>query len=540
MKTQESFDIIILGAGIAGTTLAAILARHNQRVLLLEKGSLPRFAVGEAMLPATALWLWILGQQYDVPEIQVLSHVDAIREKTTQRYGVKRSFGFLYHREGRDQSPLEAQQLIPPLLPIVQEVHLFREDSDLYMLQTAMGYGAVYRDHTTVTDVAIGDDVTVVTENGERYRGRYLVDAAGFRSPLAEKFELRRGAPALRTHSRAIFTHMADVPAFDDLVADNRYPSQMSRWHEGTLHHVFDGGWFWIIPFDNHAEARTSLTSVGLMLDTRRHPRSALSPQAEFEQFVQRFPTVARQLAGATPVRDCMGTDRIQYAARRSIGSRYALLSHSHGFVDPLYSNGLVSTFESIHALADRLLGALAEDDFNAARFLYLDTMQRAQIERNDRLVHNAYRSMAHFSLWNAWTHVWLANILFSEFWLVRCCLKYLASGDRAYLSNLDATPRPGAEAPFAPMLDATLAFVESQLDRVAAGELNQGEAAGQIYRHLDEQTWLPHHIFGWGRAGERHVDFTPVEAFHRLVAWGQSAAPAAMREGMFDLPVPA
>jgi FADH2 O2-dependent halogenase len=50
-------------------------------------------------------------------------------------------------------------------------------------------------------------------------------------------------------------------------------PGMKHMWHDGTLHHIFDGGWFWIIPFDNHKKSQNSLCSIGLMLDCRKYPK---------------------------------------------------------------------------------------------------------------------------------------------------------------------------------------------------------------------------------------------------------------------------
>src|SRR6476659_5325834 len=87
---SERFDVAILGAGLGGTMLAAILARQGKRVLVLEKGSHPRFAVGEALLPQSTLWMWILAQRFDVPEIQHLTRLDSIHRHVAPTCGIKR------------------------------------------------------------------------------------------------------------------------------------------------------------------------------------------------------------------------------------------------------------------------------------------------------------------------------------------------------------------------------------------------------------------------------------------------------------------
>ena len=109
MQENERFDVAILGAGIGGTMLAAILARQGKRVLVLEKGSHPRFAVGEALLPQSTLWMWIMAQRFDVPEIQHLTRTDSIHKHVGPTCGIKRALGFLYHEEGTAAGPEEIQ-----------------------------------------------------------------------------------------------------------------------------------------------------------------------------------------------------------------------------------------------------------------------------------------------------------------------------------------------------------------------------------------------------------------------------------------------
>jgi FADH2 O2-dependent halogenase len=92
---QETYDVAVLGSGIAGSTLAAILGRLGFRVLLLEKGTHPRFAVGEAMQPQSSMLMWILGERFDVPEIGNISSSEKILTRVTRICGIKKTFGFL-------------------------------------------------------------------------------------------------------------------------------------------------------------------------------------------------------------------------------------------------------------------------------------------------------------------------------------------------------------------------------------------------------------------------------------------------------------
>src|SRR6202040_4062942 len=98
------------------------------------------------------------------------------------------------------------------------------------------------------------------------------------------------------------FTHMLGVTPFDDAEAARSH-HQPSPWHNGTLHHVFDGGWLWVIPFDNHEGSLNRLRGVGLTRDERIFPKPDGPPQQEFDDFLRRFPEIAEQFATAKTVR---------------------------------------------------------------------------------------------------------------------------------------------------------------------------------------------------------------------------------------------
>ena len=68
MSQQNEFDVAILGSGLAGTTLAAILARQGVSTLLLESGTHPRLAVGESVVPEFGARARIISEAFDVPD----------------------------------------------------------------------------------------------------------------------------------------------------------------------------------------------------------------------------------------------------------------------------------------------------------------------------------------------------------------------------------------------------------------------------------------------------------------------------------------
>jgi tetracycline 7-halogenase / FADH2 O2-dependent halogenase len=534
MNENERFDVAILGAGIGGTMLAAILARQGKRVLVLEKGSHPRFAVGEALLPQSTLWMWILAHRFDVPEIQHLTRLDSIYEHIGPTCGIKRALGFVYHEEGKRQDPLQSNLLIAPSTPLTTESHLFRQDIDLYLLNTAIRYGAVYRDHVDVREFDVDDDgVRLRTDQDEEFSARFLVDGAGFRSPLAERFGLRETPTRLETQSRSIFTHMVGVKDYDhECLRPGESPGLSAGWSEGTLHHVFEGGWFWIIPFNNVPNSKNPLCSVGLTLNMKRHPDTGLPAEEEFFRFVAKYPSIAEQLEGAKAVRPWVKTGRLQYSATGGAGDRYFLMAHAHGFIDALYSRGMITTFEVLSALAGPLLAALDEDKFSRDRFAYAERLQNAMLRQSDRVVNNSYRSFPSFPLWNAWLRVWLIAEIFGDLRLFSICVKYLETQDKTLFDRLEEDPLIGCSAPGVDEVTDLVNFAEDVLARYERGEMEAEAGAAAILASLDAASCMPP-VHGWGDAKDLHLDYLP-EKLARTIQWGLTEAPPSIRDRMF------
>lgn len=539
---NDSYDVIIAGSGIYGTSMASILAKAGLRVLIIERGKHPRFALGEALLPQSAIWPFIIGERFGIPEIGHLSHADRIVDHITPSCGLKHSIGFAHHTPGERLREDRLHQLVPPHLPFYSESHLYREEVDQFLLQGAVRYGADYVEETPITDVRIHEGgVTVICAEDE-YRGAYFVDASGKGSRLVEKMGYRQGAPEARTHSRTIFAHVEGLQPFDNLIAA---PSKGRRWHEGTFHHVFDGGWMWIIPFDNFARSASRRASVGLMLDPRVHPLDeGLSPEEEFKAVIARFPDIERHLEGMEVVMPFKRTGRLQYASRQSVGDRHFTAPGTFGFIDPLYSNGLIQTFESVYFGARHLLSAFGKEegpvragDFSMAAFSGMEVLHRTQWQQSDDTISKAYQAMGDFDTWNAWTQYWLAQILFGDLWLQRACFRYFEDGDTAHFDAFLDEPRPGEAAPFARDKANLLNDFGALLDVGEAGAVNAGQA---MLQRLSEEAWLPRHVYAWGADEARHVDFSREDVVGSLLGWGFGDSPDHLRNGLFDFKLPA
>lgn len=425
----HKYDVAIIGSGIGGSTLASILARQGLSVVVFEGGLHPRFAIGESMILETSEAMRALAEFYDVPELAYYSSENFFNHIGTS-HGVKRHFSFVHHTRGRPVSAERSLQAVIPRMPYGHEIHIQRQDSDYFLTSVAVSYGATVLQNTLIQDIQIRpDQVDITSSKGQTFQADYIIDAGGMKSLLANKLGWRHRE--CLTHSRAIFTHMVDVPCFNSAGLSREAFGHPFRLSEGTLHHIFKGGWLWVIPFNNHPNATNPLCSVGLQLDPRLYPqRDYLTPEEEFRDFVRQFPEIDTQLKNARAVRDFTRIDRLQYSARHIVGDRFALLAHAAGFIDPLYSKGLYVTHAGIFLAADLLIKARQTGDYSAGAFEPLESMTLNYVRMHDRLVASSYKSWHHFKLWNVYEVVWLLGAYLEYLRLI--LNRYRAHGDRA------------------------------------------------------------------------------------------------------------
>ena len=428
-KTDRKYDVAIIGSGMGGSTLASVLARQGLSVIVFEGGTHPRFAIGKSTILETSEAMRALAEFYDVPELAYYSSENFYNYIGTS-HGVKRHFGFVHHTPGQHASPQRSLQAIIPKMPYGHEIHIYRQDSDYFLTAVAISYGATVLQKTFIQDINVNPDrVEIITNQGQTLSAEYIVDAGGMNSILANKMNWRHRD--CLTFSRTIFTHMVDVPCFNDVSLSKEQFGHPYRLSEGTLHHIFKGGWLWIIPFNNHPAATNPLCSVGLQLDPRLYPqRDDLTPEQEVYEFIRQFPDMYAQLKDAKPVRDWVRIDRLQYSAHHIVGDRFALLAHAAGFIDPLYSKGLYATHAQIFLLADLLLKAKQTGDYSAAAFAPLETMTLNYINMHDRLVASSFKSWHNIKLWNVYEVLWLLGAYLEYLRLI--INRYRADGDRA------------------------------------------------------------------------------------------------------------
>ncbi|MBV6695859.1 tryptophan 7-halogenase [Kitasatospora aureofaciens] len=525
----QPYDVVIVGTGLSGTMLGSILAKHGFRVMLLDGAHHPRFAVGESTIGQTLVVLRLISDRYGVPEIANLASFQDVLANVSSAHGQKSNFGFMFHQDGEEPDPEQTSQFRIPAI-VGNAAHFFRQDTDAYMFHAAVRYGCDARQYYRVERIDFDDaGVTVAGADGSTIRARYLVDASGFRSPLARQLELREEPSRLKHHARSIFTHMVGVDAIDDHVDTPAELRPPVPWNDGTMHHIFERGWMWIIPFNNHPGATNPLCSVGIQLDPRTYPaRTDLTAEEEFWSHVDRFPAVQRQLKGARSVREWVRTDRMQYSSTRTVGERWCLMSHAAGFIDPLFSRGLSNTCEIINALSWRLMAALREDDFAVERFGYVERLEQGLLDWNDKLVNNSFISFSHYPLWNSVFRIWASASVIGGKRILNALTRTKETGDDTYCQALDDNPYPGLWCPLDFYKEAFDELTEL-CEAVDAGRTTAEAAAAVLEQRVRESDWmLP--ALGFNDPDTHHINPT-ADKMVRIAEWATGHPRPEIRE---------
>jgi FADH2 O2-dependent halogenase len=526
----QRYDVAVLGSGIGGTMLASIFAKYGLTVVLVEGATHPRFAIGESLIPETGVRLRIIAEKYGVPEIGWLATFQTLRDRISPACGVKRSFSFMHHDRGARHVPHHVNQLPTLTPPVGPDSHLFRQDTDAFFASCAVRYGARLVTGAPVTEVKLNRyGVTLTTANHGDFEAEFLIDASGMKSLVSDQLGLRDPEPRFRTDTRAIYTHMVGVPPADTLLNPRARKDLASPLGQATMHHVFDGGWIWVIPFGNHRYATNKATSVGMLLDRRKYPNPAGPPAAEFRAVLSQYPSIAQQFAHASAVRPWVGTGRLQYSSPRMVADRMIQLPHAAAFLDPLYSSGMSVLTVAVDQIAGRVLKAFEDRHFGRENFVPVETFVNRAFDHYDMVVSRSFDSFASWDLWNAWNRNWAVGNMLGTFGSLSVLMRYLSSRDPAVLEESVDPLHAGVLGSQLPEVVELMSRSGDQVADALAGKASAAEAGAEIFRLIGAANFLPPYLrFGEPDGG---VPTFTLQAGARHVQWYRTRAPQQWRQ---------
>jgi len=419
---NTDFDIAVVGSGFGGSLAAMIARMLGHSVIFLERGRHPRFAIGESSTPLANLLLEDVARRYGLPRLLPLAKWGSWQRTYPQiACGLKRGFTFYHHEFDKPfyNDSERRNQLLVTASPRdeIADTHWYRADFDEFLVREAQALGVEYLDQTKLDSVAFsGQSGQIEIERGGKrnsVRVRFIVDASGPRGFLHRALRLPENAFENFPATQALYSHFADVKRWEDVASGpfTEVSTELPPYpvDDAAVHHVFAGGWIWVLRFNN------GITSAGVAatdgLANRLHFAEG---EAAWNRLLERLPGVRGLFADATSQCQLVHTPRLSFRSETMVGPRWALLPSAAGVVDPLLSTGFPLTLQGIQRLAGILERGLESPCLEE----HLNDYARQTLKELDwaaKLVSALYASMNNFPLFSALSRLYFAAASYTE-----------------------------------------------------------------------------------------------------------------------------
>jgi len=312
---RRECDVLVIGGGPAGSTVAPMLAEKGYKVVMLEKAHHPRFHIGESLLPAN---LPLFERMGIGDEVKAIGMVKPGAEFVSPHHDMPQVFQFA---DAWDKS-----------MPTAYQVK--RAEFDEILIRNAARKGVEVHEgcKAKAVDFLPDDTATVraVDDDGREseWHARFVVDASGRDTFLANRFQIKLRNP--KHNSSAVYGHFTNARRNDGEAEGN------------ITIFWFDHGWFWFIPMMNDT------TSIG-MVTWPYHMKT--KGERSLEQFlmdgIAMCPALAMRLADARLVTEVEATGNFSYVSERNHGKNYVMLGDAYAFIDPVFSSGVLLAMNS-------------------------------------------------------------------------------------------------------------------------------------------------------------------------------------------------
>ena len=363
-NVADSYDVAVVGGGPAGSTVAALVAEAGYRVLLCERSDVPRFHVGESLIPEC----W-----------HTLNRLGMVEQLNAAPFPKKHSVQFVTET-GKESAPFYFQQHRDHPSSTTWQVE--RGVFDLMLLDNCAGKGAVVRTDAQVLDVPMEDGratgVRVKLGRGDgavtrTIESRVVVDASGQSAFLASRLGLKQSDPHLK--KATVWTYFRGAqrdPGIDE-------GATLILQTEGKK------SWFWYIPLPD------DIVSVGCTGSLEDMFGEGGTAREVFDRELARCPGMLRRVEQATRHADCFTTKDYSWSSTAGAGEGWVLVGDAHSFIDPVYSSGVFLALKSGELAADAIVDGLRKNDLGAEQLGRWRDDYNSGVEMFRRLVYAFY-----------------------------------------------------------------------------------------------------------------------------------------------------
>jgi len=329
--------VIVIGGGPAGSTVSTLIAQKGYNVVLMEREKFPRFHIGESLIPET---YWVLKRLNMLPKMQKSHFIKKYSVQFVSERG-RLSAPFYFH----DNKPDECSQTW----------QVRRSEFDTMMIDNAAEHGVDVRQGVRVMEVVFEGDravgVRYQNEDGSEHvmNADVVVDASGQSAMLINRFKMKVSDPQL--NKGAIWTYWKG--AYRDTGKDEGATIVLAVKEKK--------GWFWYIPLHD------DILSVGVVGDFDYLFKGRGNHEQTYFEEVERCPALKERISGATQADKIYATKDYTYRAQTAAGDGWVLVGDAFGFLDPLYSSGVLLALKSGQLAADAICDALAKGDTTKA-----------------------------------------------------------------------------------------------------------------------------------------------------------------------------
>ncbi len=358
---NQTTDVVVVGGGPAGSTVSTILAQRGLKVKLFERVKFPRFHIGESLIPET---YWVFKRLNMLDKMKASPFVKKYSVQFVNAAG-KESAPFYFH----DNKPHECSQTW----------QVIRSEFDALMLENAREHGVEVIQPGRVLEIvfegdrAVGVRVQTVDGGEQTVHAKVVVDASGQSTMLQNRFKLRLWDPVL--NKGAIWTYWKG--AFRDTGRDEGATVVIQTTNKK--------GWWWYIP--QHDDT----VSVGVVGPFDYMFKNRGTHEQVYNEEVAACPAVQKRIAGAERATGYYATKDYSYRSKQVAGDGWVLVGDAFGFLDPLYSSGVLLALKSGELAADAIADGIERGDTSAAQLGRWGEMFNRGVDRMRRLVCEYY-----------------------------------------------------------------------------------------------------------------------------------------------------